>query len=157
MHIMEFPQRLSRSTGKNYHLPSEAQWEYACRAGTATAYHFGPRLTKELADYESLNSPMSVGSYSPNRWGFHDMHGNVFEWCSDYWHDNYDGAPTDGSVWLEGGDSSLRVLRGGSWFDTQRNCRSAHRIPLSTSERYFDVGFRIVCSNPSTSQSSNKI
>jgi formylglycine-generating enzyme required for sulfatase activity len=110
----EFCQRLSKRTGKHFHLPSEAQWEYACRAGTETAYHVGPELTPELAKYDSRDGTVPVRSYPPNRWGLYDMHGNVWEWCADYWHEDYEGALTDGSAWIEGGDSDLRVLRGGS-------------------------------------------
>jgi formylglycine-generating enzyme required for sulfatase activity len=97
----EFCKRLSKRTGKNYYLPSEAQWEYACRAETETAYHFGPKLTEELANYGlSVRKTTPVGQYPANRWGLHDMHGNVWEWCYDHQHYNYEGAPTDGSAWL---------------------------------------------------------
>ncbi|TVP63904.1 MAG: formylglycine-generating enzyme family protein, partial [Leptolyngbya sp. LCM1.Bin17] len=112
----EFCKRLSTRTGKNYHLPSEAQWEYACRAGTTTAYHFGDQLTEEVANYErKVGQTTPVGRYPANYWGLCDMHGNVWEWCQDHWHGNYEGAPTDGSAWIEGDDSKLRILRGGSW------------------------------------------
>lgn len=148
----EFCQRLSERTGKNYHLPSEAQWEYACRAETTTAYHFGPQLTSELANYgRRVGRTTGVGSYPPNRWGFHDMHGNVREWCADYWHNAYKGAPVDGSAWIEGGDSNLRVVRGGSWYSYPRNCRSAYRFTSSPDFRDYVFGFRVVCVAPRTS------
>jgi formylglycine-generating enzyme required for sulfatase activity len=124
----EFCKRLSAKTPKNYHLPSEAQWEYACRAGTETAYHYGDKITTELANYSSeVGQTTAVGTYPPNRWGLYDMHGNVLEWCQDHWHSNYEGAPADGSAWMAGGNSSNRVLRGGSWDHNPRGCRSASR------------------------------
>ncbi|MEM6838609.1 MAG: formylglycine-generating enzyme family protein [Cyanobacteria bacterium P01_C01_bin.120] len=144
----EFCQRLSKQTGKYFHLPSEAQWEYACRAETEAAYHFGPQLTAELAKYRSSDGTVSVGSYPPNRWGLYDMHGSVFEWCADHWHINYDDAPTDGSAWVEVGDSSSRVIRGGSWYDNPRGCRSAFRNRDTPGYASDGVGFRVVCSAP---------
>ena len=103
-----------------YRLPSEAEWEYACRAGTATPFSFGETISKQQAQFSegewgSAKQTVPVGSFPPNAFGLHDMHGNVYEWCADPWHDNYEGAPTDGSVW-DGGNTSLRVLRGGSWY-----------------------------------------
>ena len=113
----EFCRRLAAKTGKAYGLPSEAQWEYACRAGTQTAYQFGDRLTEELANYDGTVSQTSeAGRYSANRWGLYDMHGNVWEWCKDHWHGTYEEAPNDGSAWISFGESkNERVLRGGSW------------------------------------------
>jgi len=111
---MEFCHRLSQHTGKNYTLPSESQWEYACRAGTTTPFHFGATLTPDLANYDGNyvygNGPKGnyrkqttdVASFPANAWGLHDMHGNVWEWCRDTWHNSYEGAPTDGSAWMEG-------------------------------------------------------
>lgn len=142
----EFCKRLSARTGKNYHLPSEAQWEYACRAETDTAYHFGPKLTEELANYdESVGQTTPVGQYPANRWGLQDMHGNVWEWCQDHWHSNYNDAPSDGSAWIEGRNSGPRILRGGSWNDNPRDCRSAYRINASPVIRNFNIGFRVCC------------
>jgi len=98
---MEFCHRLSQRTGKKYTLPSEAQWEYACRAGTNTPFHFGATLKPELANYNTAQTT-DVASFPANGWGLHDMHGNVWEWCLDEWHESYEGAPTDGSAWVEG-------------------------------------------------------
>jgi formylglycine-generating enzyme required for sulfatase activity len=100
---MEFCNRLSRHTGRCYTLPSEAQWEYACRAGTTTPFYCGATLTPGLANFNSRQS-IDVASFPANLWGLHDMHGNLWEWCLDEWHDNYNEAPTDGSAW---GDHSL--------------------------------------------------
>ena len=146
----EFCQRLARRTDKNYHLPSEAQWEYACRAETTTAYHFGPQLTPELAKYDGSGGTVEVGSYPSNRWGLYDMHGNVDEWCADYWHGDYDGASTDGSTWIDGGDSSRRVRRGGSWCFISRYCRSAYRFRDAPDLSFDYIGFRVVCSASKT-------
>jgi len=144
---VEFCQRLSRTTGKNYHLPSEAQWEYACQAETETVYHFGDEITKDLANYLGEQTT-PVGQYPANRWELYDLHGNVWEWCQDYWHENYEGAPTDGSGWIEGGESNRRVRRGGSWYDDAWFCRSACRDWCNPDGDYDDVGFRVCCSPP---------
>jgi formylglycine-generating enzyme required for sulfatase activity len=108
---MEFCHRLSQRTGYKYTLPSEAQWEYACRAGTTTPFHFGDTISAELANYDGnyiygqgskgiyREQTTGVPSFPANAWGLHDMHGNVWEWCSDQWHGNYEGAPADGSAW----------------------------------------------------------
>ena len=135
---------LSELTGKGYRLPSEAEWEYACRAGTTTLYSFGNEITPEQANYDYSNDGTTeVGRYPENPWGLHDMHGNVWEWCEDYWNDNYEGAPVDGSAWLEGGDENKRVLRGGSWVYDPRNLRSANRSRDNTGDRDDDNGFRV--------------
>lgn len=155
---VEFCARLSRKTGKNYRLPSEAQWEYACRGETMTAFHFGETITSELANYNGnanyAEAPKGVyrfqttdvGSFKPNAFGLYDLHGNVWEWCADSWHNNYNGAPVDGSVWESGGDSSLRLLRGGSWNDHPPNCRSACRLRYQPDCKASIVGFRVVVS-----------
>ncbi|MBE7386285.1 MAG: formylglycine-generating enzyme family protein [Leptolyngbya sp. SIO1E4] len=156
-----FCQRLSERTGRAYRLPFEAEWEYACRAGTTTPFFFGNTLTTEVVNYdgsytygdgpksEYREEPMPVDYFKlANAFGLCDMHGNVDEWCADHWHENYDGAPTDGSAWIEGGDSSRRVLRGGSWYNSPRYCRSAYRSWLSPVNHSYDVGFRVVCSPP---------
>ncbi|MDJ0676093.1 MAG: formylglycine-generating enzyme family protein [Calothrix sp. MO_167.B42] len=169
---VEFCSRLSKYTKRQYRLPSEAEWEYACRAGTKTPFHFGETITTDLANYDGTdnkygsygngskgiyrNETTPVGCFdAANAFGLSDMHGNVWEWCLDDWHDNYENAPTDGTPWLKNGDDNLSqktgkaVLRGGSWLFTPRGCRSAYR--------YLDdramvrvsivslVGFRVVC------------
>jgi formylglycine-generating enzyme required for sulfatase activity len=121
-------------------LPSEAQWEYACRAGTDTAYSFGPEIGRDQVNYES-GGTVPVGSLPPNRWGLHEMHGNVWEWCADTWHDNYIGAPADGSVWVDGAAAG-RVVRGGSWFDVAGGVRAAYRLGGEPDYRDADLGFR---------------
>ena len=134
-----FCQKLSQITGKKYSLPSESQWEYACRAGTTTPFYFGETITSELVNYDGnytyADAPKgiyreettNVGIFPPNAFGLYDMHGNVYEWCQDVWHDDYNGAPTDGSAWETGGNSSRRVCRGGSWYIYPWWCRSAYR------------------------------
>jgi formylglycine-generating enzyme required for sulfatase activity len=145
---VEFCDRLSRHTGRVYRLPSEAEWEYACRAGTTTAFHFGNTIANELANYEyKLQKTTDVGSYDiANRFGLYDMHGNVFEWCQDDWHSNYEGAPIDGSAWIYGDreKGSSKLLRGGSWVSDPRYCRSAYRSHLSPDARDSLLGFRLV-------------
>ncbi|NEQ53972.1 MAG: SUMF1/EgtB/PvdO family nonheme iron enzyme [Leptolyngbya sp. SIO3F4] len=147
---VEFCKRLSRKTGKDYRLPSEAEWEYVCRAETTTRYFFGDNLTTEEANFnKSKGKTTAVGSYPPNIFGLYDMHGNVWEWCQDHWRDNYDGAPKDGSAWVKDGydNTKLQVLRGGSWACYSRLCRSAHRLNSSPSRCYDYLGFRVACSN----------
>ena len=138
---------LSKKTAKAYRLLSEAEWEYGCRAMTTTKYAFGDTISKGQAHYSegkfgSAELTVEAGKYLPNSWGLHDMHGNVWEWCKDAWHPNYDGAPQDGSVWM-GGDASLRVLRGGSWRDNPVGLRSANRGWLPTGIRCSFIGFRL--------------
>ncbi len=151
----EFCQKLSIKTGKAYILPSESQWEYACRAGTTTPFYFGSSITPSLVNYSS-QSTCDVGSFPPDAFGLYDMHGNVWEWCQDVWHDNYNGAPTNGSPWetQEKGKgffksifSRGRVLRGGCWFNNSRNSRSASRINISADNFSSYGGFRIVSSS----------
>ena len=126
--------------GLSLGLPSEAQWEYACRAGTVTPYSFGVRITKKQVCYDS-GRPAAVGSLPANPRGFHEMHGNVWEWCEDTWHVSYEGAPADGSAWKAGG-SAYRVLRGGSWGGDARGVRSASRFHFVPSDRNYYFGFR---------------
>ena len=140
---VEFCVRLSAHTRREYRLPTEAEWEYACRAGTTTRYHFGDTLTSELANYDA-NQTTEVGSYPPNAFGLYDMHGNVWEWCQDHRHKNYKGAPTDGSAWDDQRQNAVRVLRGGSWINFPRYCRSASRIISQPGNRVNGFGFRVV-------------
>jgi formylglycine-generating enzyme required for sulfatase activity len=156
-----FCQRLAEVSGKDYRLPSEAEWEYACRAETETPFHFGHTLSPELANYagtqaygggptgDDRQQTTPVGSFPANRWGLCDLHGNVWEWCEDDFHDSYEGAPTDGSAWV-GPDRSktFRVLRGGSWYNNPRLCRSAFRYFNYADFRYDDFGFRVCCAAP---------
>ena len=170
----EFCHRLSeRSRGRRYTLPSEAQWEYACRAGTRTPFAFGETLTDELANYNAADTygqgpkgvdreqTTPVGMFPSNAWGLHDMHGNVWEWCLDHWHGSYEGAPEDGSAWFvpgqgkdegstrEGkersGDVATRLLRGGSWLSNPKDCRSANRYLGQPGSALGTIGFRVVC------------
>jgi formylglycine-generating enzyme required for sulfatase activity len=143
----EYAAWLSHKTSKTYGLLSEAEWEYAARAGTSTRFAFGNTITKSQAQYSegtfaSAGGTMEVGSFPANRFGLHDMHGNAWEWVEDAWRPNYRGAPTDGSVW-QGGDSSYRVLRGGSWFVDADLLRSAERTRNPPDTRYGLTGFRL--------------
>jgi formylglycine-generating enzyme required for sulfatase activity len=153
----EFCARISKATGKLYRLPSEAEWEYACRANTTTLYYFGDTITTDLVNHNNkYGQTTDVGKFPPNAFGLYDMHGNVWEWCLDPWHENYEGAPSDGGV-RDGNnndndyhnildnitvlikDDRTHVLRGGAWDNHPQDCRSAYR--------YYDfdsyyVGFR---------------
>ncbi len=152
-------QQLAERTDKAYRLPSEAEWEYACRAGTEAPFHFGPTLSPDLANYrgtvaygsgptgEYREQTTAVGHFPANRWGLRDMHGNVREWCEDKFHNSYEGAPTDGSAWVVG-QTSRRILRGGSWSTTPRFCRSAFRDYFYADNRNYYIGFRVCCSAP---------
>ncbi|MFM6058178.1 MAG: formylglycine-generating enzyme family protein, partial [Microcystis aeruginosa] len=140
---VEFCQRLSKMTKKQYRLPSEAEWEYACRAGTTTPFHFGATLTSNLANYDARerfaeepageyrSETTPVGQFPPNGFGLYDMHGNVWEWCQDDFQENYQGAPNDGSPWQEKSkkqqNQAYKALRGGSWYNFPDICRSAYR------------------------------
>jgi len=134
---------LSRETGKPYRLPSEAEWEYACRAGTTTRYSWGDDIKPENANYHrNVDKTTEVGNYTANPWELYDMHGNVLEWCGDHWYETYEGAPDDGRVWMQGG-SDRRVLRGGSWIDAPRVLRSAFRSGNLADDRISGSGFRV--------------
>jgi formylglycine-generating enzyme required for sulfatase activity len=154
---VEFCARLSKLADKNYCLPSEAEWEYACRAGTTTPFYFGATITTELANYSGYTyadeqqgidrgETTPVNQFPPNAFGLYDLHGNLWEWCADHWHSNYLGAPKDGSVWIGNVLNNTHVLRGGSWFSNPNCCRLAYRSWYSSG--YFDnnVGFRVIYS-----------
>ena len=167
---VEFCDRLSAQTGRKYRLSSEAEWEYACRAGTTTPFHFGKSITTDLANYKGTGAIIlgehvsgaygdgpygvdrkqttDVGSFSPNAFGLYDMHGNVCEWCLDCLHndDTYEGMPSDGGAWTTGEVSGVYSLRGGSWNQAPVHCRSACSFHNSVDARDFNLGFRVVCS-----------
>jgi formylglycine-generating enzyme required for sulfatase activity len=172
---VEFCRRLEKATGRPYRLPSEAEWEYACRAGTTTPFHFGESITTDLANYrgtdlehegktysgaygdgphgEYRKETTDVGSFKvANAFGLYDMHGNVWEWCQDWWHESYEGAPDDGSAWLahEEDAEEKRVLRGGSWGNYPVSCRSADRLRVAPDNTLIIVGFRVVCGGART-------
>jgi formylglycine-generating enzyme required for sulfatase activity len=140
---------LSRSTGKEYRLLSEAEWEYAARAGTTTRYSWGPDAGKGNANCDGCGSRWDrqqtapVGSFKSNAFGLYDMHGNVWEWVEDVWHSNYRGAPADGSPWLEGGDPSFRVIRGGSWRNETNLIEAAVRVERNVNVAFDTLGFRV--------------
>jgi formylglycine-generating enzyme required for sulfatase activity len=150
----EFCARLSQATGKAYRLPSEAQWEYACRAGSTTPFAFGATLNTDIANYDGNDTygngkkgvwreqTVDVGSFPPNAWGLYEMHGNVWEWCEDSWYDNYNGAPTDGTAWIDNGEQN-RLLRGGSWGSFSEYCRSANRVNDPRDGQDNRIGFRL--------------
>ncbi|MEG4176863.1 formylglycine-generating enzyme family protein [Microcoleus sp. S13_C3] len=164
----EFCDRLSEKKRRLYRLPSEAEWEYACRARETTPFHFGATITTHLANYCGQNQKIKcrlykgtygnepngiyrqetseVDIFSANAFGIHDMHGLVWEWCADYYHKNYQDAPSDGSVWLINGNEEGRILRGGSWTSPPNICRSASRFFGNPSSSNKNVGFRVVCS-----------
>jgi formylglycine-generating enzyme required for sulfatase activity len=135
---------LSSLLDRRYSLPSEAEWEYACRAGTTTRYAFGDTITPLDANYGGNNGGTTdVGSYAANPWGLYDMHGNVWEWVQDCWHDGYDGGPCDGTAWVNAEGADLRVLRGGAWGRAVRTLRSANRGRNRPDLRDFYFGFRV--------------
>lgn len=175
---IEFCARLSQKTGQQYRLPSEAEWEYSARGKTTTPYHFGLTISPKLANYSSCGLDPSVprfGGTTPvahfnatNKFGLYDMHGNVWEWSADPWHEMYrvyffNRAPSDGRVWANGNsdryynladnihillkDKSIRVSRGGSWFNEPWFCRSACRHRMAPDAKYGHLGFRVCCSS----------
>lgn len=152
----KFCQRLSKKTGRNYHLPSETQWEYGCRAGTVTPFSFGETLTTGIANFNGehrfRNEPSGIyghvttagGTFPPNAFGLYDMHGNLWEWCADNWLDDYTSSPRDSSSYQRK-DSRYRVVRGGSWHEPPELCRSAARLRVLQSDAEEFIGFRVVC------------
>ncbi|MBI5031701.1 MAG: formylglycine-generating enzyme family protein [Chloroflexi bacterium] len=158
---LEFCEQLAIKTGHAYRLPSEAEWEYVCRAETCTPFYFGKTITTDLANYVGEHTFLlepkgiyrhettEVGAFPPNAFGVYDMHGNVWEWCADTWHDDYVGAPQDASVWESGTDFD-HVLRGGCWHDPPNLCRSAARLkqPPDQGEDFF--GFRVALTSLET-------
>jgi formylglycine-generating enzyme required for sulfatase activity len=159
LEAIEFCARLFVHTGHEYNLPSEAEWEYACRAGTVTPFHFGETIDPQVANYDGgyvygrgrtgtyRKKTIPVGSLNAaNEYGLHDVHGNVWEWCQDHWYPNYQGAPENGSAWINANaeENKSRVLRGGSWLNYPSSCRSAARSNCNPDNRDDLVGFRVV-------------
>ena len=140
---------LSQLTGADYRLLTEAEWEYAARAGAKTRYSWGDQPSAGDANCDGCGSKWDlqqtspVGSFKPNEFGLYDMHGNVWEWVEDSWHENYDVAPTDGSVWLRGGDPNYRIVRGGSWRNESEHVRVAARFKRNANVRFDTLGFRV--------------
>lgn len=153
---VKFCEKLAGHTGRAYRLPSEAQWEYACRANSTTAFAFGETLTTDQVNYNGdfkygagpkgvyRHVTLEVGQLVPNAFGLHDMHGNLWEWCADPWHDSYEGSTSDERVWTHKGQSPYRVARGGCWHDTPNECRSTARLKMPETEGDEFMGFRVV-------------
>lgn len=156
MEANRFCEKLAGRTRHAIHLPSEAQWEYACRADAKTAFSFGPTLTSDLANYNGeftyRAEPKGIyrhvttpgGTFPPNAFGLYDMHGNLWELCADAWHADYGGAPADASPWVSGTPDEFRVARGGSWHDIPAVCRSAARLKVKSSDGDEMTGFRVI-------------
>ncbi|MGJ5674344.1 MAG: SUMF1/EgtB/PvdO family nonheme iron enzyme [Nostochopsis sp.] len=155
---IEFCARLSQLTGHSYRLPSEAEWEFACRAGTTTPFHFGETITSNLANYDGSyiygsgtegpyrQQTTPVGCFQiANAFGLSDLHGNVWEWCADSWYENYQDAPSDGSIWQFDKSNNCHVLRGGAWYCLPTLCRSAQRHWDQADHAGSGTGFRVVC------------
>jgi formylglycine-generating enzyme required for sulfatase activity len=147
---------LSSQSGRDYRLLTEAEWEYAARAGTTTPFWWGSAITSVQANYDGTyvykgggakgeyrKQTVAAGEFAANPWGLYQVHGNVWEWCEDVWHKNYKGAPSDGSAWLQGGNEKTHVVRGGSWSANPRFLRSANRNRITTGSRDVIIGFRV--------------
>ncbi|MBO0723280.1 MAG: formylglycine-generating enzyme family protein [Blastocatellia bacterium] len=158
---IEFCERLSRATGRHFRLPTEAEWEFAARAGTNTPFYFGDSIKTDWANFQGRfpynNSPkgefrettVDVGSLgTPNAYGLYDMHGNVWEWCSDVWNESYDGAPANGKSWDTGKITYLRIIRGGGWDSFGGECRSNSRNRMTATIRLNNIGLRVVVDIP---------
>ncbi|MDJ0676827.1 MAG: formylglycine-generating enzyme family protein [Calothrix sp. MO_167.B42] len=156
---IEFCERLQLQTGKPYRLPSEAEWEYACRAGTNTPFHFGETISPQLATYDgsqkyrsgpkgksSKQTTSVASSQTANAFGLNHMHGNVWEWCADHWYDNYTDAPTDGTPRITNNKNSHRVIRGGSWLNAPSQCRCAYRNGVPPKNKVLTIGLRVAVS-----------
>ncbi len=149
--VQEYLATLSDSTGKPFRLPSEAEWEYACRAGTDSVFPHSNHLQHDQANflYDESGTPIGhggttpVGSYPANAFGLHDMLGNVCEWTADTWHPDFSGAPTDGSPWLLDGKPGCRVIRGGAWDHLPRVLRASWRDWAPENARWDNLGFRV--------------
>ena len=156
--VQEFLQKLNAKTGKTYRLPTEAEWEYACRAGTTTPFNTGNNLTTSQANYdgnypynnnaegEYRNKTMPVGSFPPNTWGLYDMHGNVWEWCSDWYGADYSNSNSPQTNPAGPSSGSFRVFHGGSWYSYAQYCRAAYRSSDAPGRRTDIIGFRL-CSS----------
>ena len=177
----EFCQRLSHYARLCCRLPSEAEWEYACRGGTTTPFHFGPTITTELANYSGVDweyqgQICNRGAYGQgplgsdrrettpvahfavaNAWGLADLHGNVREWCADTWHPNYEQRPLSGEVWDDATPEAKRVVRGGSWNRGPQHCRSASRSGFVVDTALYDLGFRVAFTIPGETRQLNSL
>lgn len=154
-----FCQRLSQKAGRTYGLPSETQWEYACRAGTTSPFSFGETITIDVVNFNGEHSfraeprgryihvTNAGGTFPPNAFGVYDMHGNLWEWCADNWLDDYSSSPRDSSSY-QNKDSPYRVARGGSWHEPPGLCRSATRLRVLQSDAEESIGFRVACKVP---------
>jgi formylglycine-generating enzyme required for sulfatase activity len=158
---LRFAGEMSRKTGRTVRLPTEAEWEYVCRAGTKTPFYFGSRLTRRHSSFNAAKTRAQsnaayrirlktdvpqppVGSFPPNAFGVYDMHGGVWEWTLDTWHSDYSGAPPTATAWMNGGTDGMHVVRGGAWDTAMHRQRCAYRDGHGHDERYGNLGIRMV-------------